>query len=89
MNVRFVTNIFIFVSILIIGGYDIWAWIAGGTEGTISHIIMSSSFNHPMIAVIGGVLVGHFWWRIKCPNCDGDAGKNLSKESKDVSGKPA
>lgn len=49
--------------------YDIYAVMAGGTEGTISFIIYDWSFKYPIFTFMCGfsigLLSGHFFWRIR------------------------
>ena len=59
------TSIVVLASIFILVLYDVWAYMRGGTEGTISWWIYSQSFEHPMIPFGVGVLCGHFFWNLK------------------------
>lgn len=65
MSVRKLTGAVVMATVVILSLYDVYAYIEGGTEGTISHLILSWSYSHPMVPFIGGLLSGHFWWRIR------------------------
>ena len=49
--------------------YDVYAIMVGGTEASISSLIITSSYEMPfMVFLIGfllGVLVGHLFWRMR------------------------
>jgi len=49
--------------------YDVFAIMGGGTEASISSIIISASYKMPfMVYIIGlcnGILIGHLFWRMK------------------------
>lgn len=65
MNVRKLTGSVIVVAILVLAIYDVYAYMEGGTEGTISHVIMSWSYSHPAFTFAFGFLCGHLFWRIR------------------------
>ena len=65
MDIRKLTGSVIVVSIAILAIYDVYAYVEGGTEGTISHVIMSWSYAHPAFTFSFGFLCGHLFWRIK------------------------
>lgn len=56
----------VFVIILI---YDVYAIMEGGTEASISSLIIKSSYEMPFMVfsmgLIIGVLSGHLFWRMK------------------------
>lgn len=58
-----------FVSWLV---YDVYAIIEGGTEASISFMMYEWSYKYPIFTwVMGfapGLLVGHFFWRIRDTN---------------------
>jgi hypothetical protein len=60
--IRKVTIGLIAAVILVISGYDIWAFVQGGVGATISMVIATTSYNHPVVAWCGGVLTAHFFW---------------------------
>lgn len=60
-----ITIIIIAAVALILGAWDIYVLIKGGTEATISHLVLVSSYKYPIIPFLGGFLSSHFWWRIK------------------------
>ena len=73
MSIKKKTVIFTLVSIAIFLLswliYDIYAISEGGTEASISFMIFEWSYKYPIFTwVCGffpGVLVGHFFWRIR------------------------
>ncbi len=65
MNIRKLTASVVMLTIVVLALYDVYAFTEGGTEGTISHLLMTWGYNYPMVPFVGGVLVGHFWWRIR------------------------
>ena len=56
----------IFAAILI---YDVFAIGSGGTEASISSILIDMSYRMPFmvycIGLINGILVGHLFWKMK------------------------
>lgn len=65
MNVKKITLIIIAVTIVVLLAWDVYAILMGGTEASISSIIITSSYKFPLIPFFGGLLAGHFWWRMK------------------------
>lgn len=73
MNIKKKTSLFIVIfllgSALIAAGYDVYAMMEGGTEATISFMVYSWSYKYPIftwsMGFFPGVLVGHFFWRIR------------------------
>ena len=65
-KVTFIGIPFLIVLILV---YDVYAIYVGGTEASISSLIIKSSYEMPfMVFCIGfflGVLCGHLFWRMK------------------------
>jgi hypothetical protein len=45
--------------------YDVFAIIKGGTEASISSIIITWSYEMPLLPFAFGVLCGHFFWRMR------------------------
>jgi len=86
MDIRKKTSLFIvgfiLFAIVIVGGYDIYAIIKGGTEATISHMVFEWSYKYPIFTFscgfFPGVLVGHFFWRIR----DGKITKEISDNTR-------
>ena len=66
MGNRFVriTQIFIVATIVLIAGFDFWVIIMGGTEATISHELITISYQYPMVPFCMGILCGHLFWRM-------------------------
>jgi hypothetical protein len=60
-----VTEVVTVAAIFIILGYDCFALAKGGTEATISHMIITASYSYPLIPFFGGAVSSHFWWRMR------------------------
>ena len=56
------TVIIIWLAIVGLAGYDILAMIKGGSEATISYILLQSSKDNPAIPFAFGFLMGHLFW---------------------------
>lgn len=86
MNIKTKTSLFIVgfvvLSVLIVGGYDVYAIIQGGTEASISFMVYQWSYKYPIFTFacgfFPGVLVGHFFWRIR----DTKTTKQISDDSR-------
>ena len=66
-KVRKITGIVIASTVAILAVYDVYAFTMGGTEGTISHVINSWSYNYPAFTFAMGFLMGHLFWRTSKP----------------------
>jgi len=72
MNLKDKTSLFIvgyaFISIIIIGAYDVYAILNGGTEASISHTIMMWSYKYPAFTFVSGLglgfILGHLFWQM-------------------------
>lgn len=86
MDLKKKTAVFTIGSILIFFsfwlGYDIYAISEGGTEASISFMMYEWSYKYPIftwtMGFIPGLLVGHFFWRIR----DTKTTKELSDNSR-------
>jgi hypothetical protein len=45
--------------------YELWAITNSVPNDTLSEAIWHWG-QHPMVALVVGILVGHFWWQRKC-----------------------
>ncbi len=61
MKPQNITVIVIIATIFILIGYDIWAYLAGGSSATISQIILNASKVRPVWAFLSGFLAGHLF----------------------------
>lgn len=59
------TYIFIGILFAAITIYDVVAIIKGGTEASISSIMISWSYKFPLFPFTIGVICGHLFWRMK------------------------
>ena len=66
---RKITAIIMFISVLILGGWDLYAYVVGGSRATISVIITDISKDFLIIPVMFGVLIGHWFWQNDCQVC--------------------
>jgi hypothetical protein len=66
---KLVTFVLIPVAVLAFIAYDVYAILVGGTEASISSLIISSAYKMPFmvycLGLINGILVGHLFWRMK------------------------
>lgn len=60
-----VTGYAILCVIISVASYDVYAFMKGGTEATVSHVILVWSYNYPIFTFAFGVLVGHLFWRTR------------------------
>jgi len=73
MSIKKITQLVTFaiipLLILLILAYDVYAILVGGTEASISSLIITASYKMPfmtfMIGFLNGVLVGHLFWRMR------------------------
>lgn len=65
MNIRSITSIVILSAVVILLGYDVFAIYKGGTEASISHMVIEWSYKYPIFTFSFGVLCGHFFWRVR------------------------
>lgn len=67
------THIFVFSTVILFAiawlAYDVYAIHKGGTEASISFMFYEWSYKYPIftwsLGFIPGLLVGHFFWRIR------------------------
>lgn len=65
MSLAKATQVVMISALIILLGYDCVALVKGGTEATISHWMVVSSFKYPLIPFFWGFLMGHFFWRLR------------------------
>lgn len=71
MKLKSKTTIFIWgfigFTFLVVGAYDIYAIMEGGTEATISFVVYELSYKYPIFTwtcgFVTGLLTAHFFWR--------------------------
>ena len=64
MKLRKYTYLFIAIMVIIIAVYDVYVFIAGGTETTISHVMITWAYDYPIFPFIMGIVCGHLFWRM-------------------------
>ena len=60
-----ITIMILVVTVFALIGWDIYAMFCGGHEATISSVIVTASYDLPIIPFASGFLMGHFFWRLK------------------------
>jgi len=58
------TMIFIGVLIVAITAWDVFVLVDGGTESSISHVMIAWAYRFPIFPFLMGVLCGHLFWRM-------------------------
>lgn len=53
------------LTIAALGVYDVVAIQMGGTEASISHMIIMYAYQYPLMPFLTGVVMGHLFWRMK------------------------
>jgi hypothetical protein len=62
------TLIITVVSVALLLIYDAIAIYFGGTEASISSLVITASYKQPLIPLLVGILIGHLFWRMKGNN---------------------
>lgn len=86
MTIKAKTSMFVVISVVLMAAawivYDIYAISVGGTEASISFMMYEWSYKFPIFTwaagFFPGVLVGHFFWRIR----DTKTTKEISDDSR-------
>jgi len=65
MNYKRLTFIVTALSIVGLLVYDGYVLLVDGTEASISHLIITSSYKFPIIPLFFGFLMGHFFWPMR------------------------
>jgi hypothetical protein len=60
-----IAGIFIAVTIIIIAFFDVFLIMKGGTEASISHQIITWSYEYPAFTFLMGFAMGHLFWKIR------------------------
>ena len=63
MNWKKWTAIFVLSVVVLIIIYDIIAIMGGGTEASISHMLLIWSYKYPAFTFAMGFVCGHIFWR--------------------------
>jgi hypothetical protein len=69
------TKIFTLVMFVVVAIYDVYAMIVGGTENSISHLMITWAYKYPIFPFVMGILCGHLFWRMH----DTKATKSISE----------
>lgn len=62
MNKSAVAILVAFLALIV---FDVYVFMDGGTEATISHTILVWSYKYPFFTFTCGFLMGHLFWRIR------------------------
>lgn len=63
MALRKVTGYVIGLIVLAILGYDVYAYLEGGQDATISSVIITDwALNYPAFTFLVGFVMGHLFW---------------------------
>jgi len=65
MKTKNLTMIVVLAIVVLAIVYDFYAIALGGTEASISHLIIVYSHKYPLIPFLFGILCGHFFWQMK------------------------
>lgn len=60
------TEIFMIVAVVLIAGFDVFAFARWGGNFTISTITWNVAQKYPIIPFAVGVLAGHLFWQMGC-----------------------
>lgn len=58
------TDIIIGLTVVGLLAYDLYAYLKGGIDFTISWQVIQASKNWPLIPFFFGLLMGHFFWQL-------------------------
>lgn len=59
-----ITRWFIFATVIIALGFDLWVMFMGGTGTTISHELINWPYKYPIMGLLVGIVLGHLFWRM-------------------------
>ena len=65
MNVKKITMIFVPAVILAILGYDVFAYMNGGQQSTVSNVVIEWSHQYPAMTFFIGFVMGHLFWQMR------------------------
>jgi len=65
MNYKKLTAIFVVLTIVGIGVFDVYVFTQGGTEATVSWTIFTWGHKYPAFTFFMGFVMGHFFWQMK------------------------
>lgn len=64
MDVKAITKLVIGVFIVGLLGYDVYAYMAGGQEATVSNTMIVWSHEYPAMTFLIGFAMGHLFWQM-------------------------
>ena len=65
MSIKKLTILFIAAVVFAIIGYDVYAFVQGGTDATISWTMFTWSLKYPVFPFVMGFVMGHLFWQMK------------------------
>ena len=58
-----ITPYFILFTFLLVVFYDVYAFLDGGQEATVSYLIITDwIYNYPFVTFCAGIVCGHLFW---------------------------
>jgi hypothetical protein len=60
-----ITGLVLVVTIALLIIYDVIAIAKGGTEASISSVVIALSYKFPFFTFMSGVICGHLYWRMR------------------------
>jgi hypothetical protein len=67
MTVKTITLLVIALFIIGLLGYDVYAYVVGGQDATVSNVIIELSHDYPAGTFLVGFAMGHLFWQMKKP----------------------
>ena len=64
-KIKKLTKLFVSLGIVAIAVFDVYVIAKGGTEASISHLLITWSYKYPIFPFSSGVVVGHLFWRVR------------------------
>lgn len=58
-----ITKYFVWGMVALVAAYDVVIMAIGGKESSISHYLITASYEYPAIPLAVGFVLGHLFWR--------------------------
>jgi hypothetical protein len=62
MKPRHITILILIVVTLLLIAWDVYAYLAAGSQATISRVVLDWAGHHPVLPFLIGVVAGHLLW---------------------------
>jgi len=76
------TMIFVGVLVLAILIFDVFVLYKGGTEASISHLLIVWAYKYPIMPFFVGIICGHLFWRMRQTKSLSEHPETINKEEK-------